>query len=169
MRQKVTVLTFQEDGIVKDGTSENLTGKTRSYDKATSLDASGKLTPQAKADTVKGAPLMIDEALAGTGGMTISVTRLTDRKVEAYFRAAANNPLITSPDIDWEFTIIIDSTDPMNPTYSLQGTHDGFPGYDIYIDSQFIFGHNPTLTGEGPFSLFPPMEHSVNESGGLQP
>jgi hypothetical protein len=172
MRQKVTLLTFQEDSASgeKPGSRATMTGITRAYDSTTSLDAAGNLTAAAKADNVQGHPLLCSAAIAGTGGMSITVTRLSNRKVQAYFRAAANNPLVTSPDIDWEFTMVVDSTNESNPTYHLTGQHDGFPGYDVYINGQFIYGHDPRATGDGPLSLLPPMEYdNINETGDIDP
>lgn len=173
MRQIVILQPFQEDsgGGWKDGSKKNLTGITRAYDKSTSLDSAGNLTPAAKADMTKGHPLMCDFAQASPDSWTITVTRITNRKVIAYFRAAASDPLvIPAPDIDWEFWVTIDSTNESSPTYIFQGAHDGFPAYDIYINGKLIYGHDPRTTGDGIFSLFAPMEYDqVYETGTLTP
>lgn len=171
MRQKVTIVTFQEDDAdgLKDGTAQNLIGVTRWYQISTSV-TNGVLTAAAKADTVKGTPLMVDFAFASTNGMQIAVTRLTNRKVRVDFSASAGNPLqLGAPAIDWAFTVTVDSTNSSVPTYTLTGSHDGFPGYDVYIGSQLIYGHDPTVTGDGVGSLFPPMEYSVNTNGVVSP
>ncbi|MCZ7593312.1 MAG: DUF3238 domain-containing protein [Kiritimatiellae bacterium] len=172
MRQKVAVVTIEEcdaDGL-KEGSIANLVGTTRSYDEATSVDSgTGKLTAAAKADTVTGAPLMIDYGTASTSGMNITVNRLTNRKVEAVIVGSAANPLVPfAPAIDYDFTVTIDSTDPLNSTYQITGSHDGFPAYEVYISNQRIHEHDPIATGEGPLSLGPPKEHNVNHSGDIQ-
>jgi HAMP domain-containing protein len=104
-------------------------GPTRSYDAATSLaGAPPLLTAAAKADTVLGAPLMIAERSATPDVNDNTVTRQNAKKVKAYFRMAANNPLVNgSPDIDWEVEVYIDVTNPSAPTFRAVGKHDGYP------------------------------------------
>lgn len=40
------------------------------------------------------------------------------------------------------------------------GLYDGYPWFEVYLNGSPIFFHDPCVTGEGPFSMFPPMEHS---------
>ncbi|MEN8447245.1 MAG: hypothetical protein ABG776_19785, partial [Cyanobacteria bacterium J06555_13] len=40
--------------------------------------------------------------------------------------------------------------------------------YSVYIGTDLIYGHDPRTTGQTLFSLFPPEEISVNESGTLK-
>lgn len=152
-----------------DGTPSNLVGQTRSYDVDTALSG-GVLSSSAKADTVMGDPLKVDWATASTSSMNINPSRPTDAQVQIDLTGDAGNPLVPLSDIgaiSWDLTLTVDSTDPFNPQYEITGDYDGFPAYELHIDVQRIFDHDPIATGEGLFSLFPPMEHSVNDSGAV--
>ena len=68
-------------------------------------------------------------------------------------------PLLPSPDIDYQFNLTV--TDQNGKiTVSGNGQHDGFPGYEILMQREgadqpeLIYGHDPSVSGDGPFSLF---------------
>jgi hypothetical protein len=65
------------------------------------------------------------------------------------------------PSIDAEFSIAINQDEAGNLSYSLDGTHDGFPAYELYINDHLIYSHDPIGSGEGPLSLAYPMERTV--------
>ena len=54
----------------------------------------------------------------------------------------------------------------------INGAHDGFPGYEIFIvrpetgnsEAKLIYGHDPREKSQTPLSLFPPMEFKVSKS-----
>lgn len=139
---------------------------TRSFEASSSLDAQGNLTQQALNDTVTGSPLMIATATAPVTDFDPIITNYTSEKVlEINCRLNSNNPLVTgSPAINYTLKLTINRD---SNTYTLTGTHDGFPAYEVYINGKRIYEHDPLETGEGLGSLFPPEEHSVNETGAL--
>ena len=146
-------------------------GTTKSYEASSSLDSSGNLTQQALADTSPGAPYMIATDTAPQTDIEIKSTNwLSDKSIEINCEADSANPLIQlpfglgPPAINYTLKLTIDRN---NNTYSLEGTHDGFPAYEVYINGNRIYEHDPLETGEGLFSLGPPEEHSVNRSGAL--
>ena len=97
--------------------------------------------------------------------MEIIPTRLSDEKVEVFCKAAASDPLVFgAPDLDYEFTIIIDRTDPSQPVYSHTGSHDGFPDYEVFINHKLIFGFDAVANNQTAISLEPPMEWDVDET-----
>lgn len=49
----------------------------------------------------------------------------------------------------------------LNPVLLIAGDHDGFPAYEIYVDLQTIFQHDPRDHGQGLGSLFPPTDFIV--------
>ena len=172
-KQAVTVIpetTCSKSGI-KEGSSSNSVGLTKSYasDAVANPNADAAdytLVPGADDAVLDDCHFLQETGRASTEGMHIDVTREGDHKVRAHLYGGAGNPLLPSPDIDWDFTITIDSSGQQT-TWALQGKHDGFPGYEIYINGQQIYGRIPG-SPEELNSLFPPMDISVaNRSGSL--
>ncbi|MDQ0105042.1 RHS repeat-associated protein [Chitinophaga terrae (ex Kim and Jung 2007)] len=87
------------------------------------------------------------------------------------FETTASNKLVTgAPAIDASMTITITPQDDGTFNFSIKGSTDGFPAYELWVtddkgNSVLVFGRNPIESGEGPGSLFPPMEHSYDYSG----
>jgi hypothetical protein len=151
-----------------DGNGEyrNATGITVQYDKLSSLDSSGNITQIAMYDTMIGDNFQkIGIGQASIGDMSISSTRLSDGKVKIECIGSAADPLISNaPSLDWDFTIIIDRSNPSNPTYSLTGTHDGFPDYEVYINNTLIFGFDAVANGQTSLSLVGGGDWDVDET-----
>jgi hypothetical protein len=113
--------------------------------------------------------LLHDTGRASNSGMSVTAQRLSDTKVEVALNGAVGNPLVFSaPTTDWLLKVVIDEA---ASTWTLTGDHDGFPAYEVYINSQPMYTFSP---GSPPYSfvkdvskLFPPMEVSVNRSGPL--
>ena len=104
-------------------------------------------------------------ATGSNSGMSITPAWLGDRKLQIRCVVSADNPLVSGAlwdNIDYDFTLIIDLTDAQNPKYSLTGSHDGFPAYEVYIGDKRVYEYDPIVTGEGLLSLGPPMEKDVN-------
>lgn len=69
-------------------------------------------------------------------------------------------PLMPSPDIDAELRLLL------NPGrgglfYKLDGKHDGFPAYELYLNGTRIWEFDPVAQGQTPLSLLPPMEFTA--------
>ena len=137
-------------------------GETKSFDPDTSVDASGNLTATALADTAPGAPLMIDKATAPQTEVWLENAHfITPKKFAVKCRCEASNPLVTgSPAISYTINITIDRS---TGTYSMEGSHDGFPAYEIYINGKRVYQHDPLATGDDLNSLFPDEEYTINE------
>jgi len=43
--------------------------------------------------------------------------------------------------------------------FNLEGSHDGFPAYELYIDECRVFEHDPVAENQSPWSLLPPSEY----------
>lgn len=169
-RQLVTVIPNEatdSDGL-KEGSDQNLVGETRAY--APDALADGTIDASDDDGTLGDCTLLHDTGTASTGDMEIEVTRLGPDRVQVHLFGGAGNPLVFgAPDIDWDFTIEIDtSQDP--PQWTLTGSHDGFPAYEIYINGQTIYTYSP---GTPPFdfgdlrALFPPLDVDADDSGQL--
>jgi hypothetical protein len=158
------------DGIKNDPVLNHVQ-ETNTFQASTSI-VGGKISAAARADNVKGAPMRLDWQTGTNSGMSVTPTWLGDRKIQVRYVVSADNPLASGvlwDNIDYDFTLILDFTDPANPTYSLSGSHDGFPAYEIYIGDKRIYDHDPISTGQGLPSLGPPMEYPVPASKLNQP
>ena len=84
-----------------------------------------------------------------------------------------NRWLPPTPDIDYRYTVWLRKTDD-GIQYRLEGQHDGFPAYSVWILNDLISKHDPEISDQTPFSLFSiPLigrgEFSVNTSGIIKP
>jgi len=155
------------DGVKNDDYYVHI-GTTYEFDKASSLDASGNLTAAARADThLADGTLKIGEGTAPKSEVWLvkPIQRIGDKKVAITCRCESQNPLFSgAPAISYTIVITIDKTDIAAPKYSITGSHDGFPAYEIYINNKRVYQFDPLATGEGPASLWPDEEHDVNEN-----
>jgi hypothetical protein len=136
-------------------------GETKSFDPATSLDTSGNLTAAALADTITGEPLMIERATATKTQVWLeNLHYVSPQEISVTGRCEAMNPLVSGPSISYTITLSINSK---TGTYTVTGSHDGFPAYEIYINGKRIYQHDPLATGDGLNSLFPDEEYEINE------
>ncbi len=88
------------------------------------------------------------------------------------FGVSASNKLVTgAPSIDADMTLTVTPNKDGSFSYSLKGSTDGFPAYELWVtdqktgDTYLLFNRNPIESKEGPTSLFAPMEHRYNTSG----
>jgi len=181
-RELVTVITEKQcdaDGL-KEGSDKKLVGQSRSYAQDALTNAPLGVIDAADDDAVLGDCVLLDAV--GTGSnkkMNIVVTRINDHKVSVHMFGAAADPLVLlSADIDWDFTITID-TSGAKPHWTLNGTHDGFPAHEIYINGTAIYTFapaapagtsvvgTPTYTFDQIRALFPPQEIKASKVGDL--
>ena len=117
-------------------------------------------------------------ARADKSGLDYGFKVLSNGTYSIHVKSEVSNPLMKfAPDIDYELTINLDyikNTNLIN--YSLYGSHDGFPAYEVFIGNTNIYFHTPKIQeGQHPLdpfnrgqtiaSLFPPMEFNVTEKG----
>jgi len=163
-RQKFTLVTDEEvdeDGIV--GTVQNLVGTTKSY--AEDALAGTELMED---ELLNDCHLLHDEATAGNGDMSVvSLAPVSDGTVRVRLRGGPGNPLVRPHcDIDWNLVLEIHD-DGETTTYSLTGSHDGFPAYEMYVNGTAIYTYDPAAAGRGLSALCIGGNARVSESGSL--
>lgn len=91
---------------------------------------------------------------------------------------APNRLVWGAPAINYEFSITITpSADKKSFNFSITGTSDAFPAYELWVQdvtnkkSYLLLNSSPTKTGETPLSLFPiygDYEYNVNGNSNTQ-
>jgi Ca2+-binding RTX toxin-like protein len=96
----------------------------------------------------------------------IIVERISDSEISVNFVLDATNPLRPgAPAIDADITIYIREENPEGVAeYRIEGDHDGFPAYELYINQQRVYEHDPVALDQTPWSLFPFSEFDVPSS-----
>jgi len=168
-RTRITVIPEQSadaDGL-KAGSEQELVGETRSY--APDALANGVLDAADDDAVLNDCHLLHEVATASNSNMHAAVTRTGEHQVSVHIFGGAGNPLVVSPEINWDFTITID-TSGTSAHWTINGAHDGFPAYEVYINDNPIHTYSP---GPGPYGLFdilklfPPLDVNVNKSGDI--
>ena len=60
----------------------------------------------------------------------------------------------TPPKLDANIVVFLRQNEGNEPEYRIYGKHDGFPGYEIYLNQQLVYCHDPIRSGDSPSSLF---------------
>jgi hypothetical protein len=169
-RTRQVVKLIPEEAVEPSGFKdepEHKIGESRSY--APDAIADGVVDYRDDDAVLGDCKLLHKRATASTSKMKADVTRINEHKVSVRLHGGAANPLlIEAPSIDWDFTITID-TSGGSPAWTLKGAHDGFPGYEIYINNQRIYGRVPAGKTIAEINkLFPPLDVKIDRSGSLQ-
>ena len=70
------------------------------------------------------------------------------------FHVDGTNPLEPlAPPINCDLDVVISATGTKAFAYSLNGSHDGFPAYELYIEQRLVYSHDPERTGHTPLDL----------------
>lgn len=180
VRQLVTVFPDQDhdtDGTVdgiKEGSLRNLAQEVRAF--ADDAMEDGVIDTGDEDETSNDCRLFHQAYLAETDLMDIGVTRTGPKAVEIRFNGTLYSPLVGPAQvlgaIDWDFTMILDaSADPVR--WTVDGAHDGFPAYEIYVNGTTIYQHDP---GPAPYEfgkdvrkLLPPLDIAVAGKSGELP
>jgi hypothetical protein len=105
---------------------------------------------------------------ASTSGLTETATENANG-VTVQIDGSAGNPLVPVSvfgQIGQTYTVTISPAADNMINYSVTGATKYFPGYELYIGSQLVYGYNPVSTGSGPGSLLNPLlTNSVLASG----
>lgn len=73
------------------------------------------------------------------------------------------NPLeALAPPFDCNLDVRIARTGLPGYSYSITGSHDGFPAYELYLDRRLVYSHDPVSFGSTPLSLFEQGGITVN-------
>ena len=117
-----------------------------------------------------------EKKTASGGGMSETVSRSGDNVV-VNLKGATSIPFVKgSPDIDYDYTIVLWKEEGDKVVYRVSGEHDGFPAYEIFIGSVNVYFHTPKINeGQNPLSpfnagqslasLLPPAEFKVSKNG----
>jgi hypothetical protein len=83
--------------------------------------------------------------------------------LEVTVGAAASNPIAwLSPNACMDYKVRVEYANGVATGYSVSGTHDGFPAYELYLNRQPVYTFDSNEEGGGPLDLFPPAEVRVN-------
>ncbi len=81
----------------------------------------------------------------------VSVSRVDKNTVKADFYVRGKNPLIgLAPPFDAFLSVYIRQNVNGFPEYHINGSHDGFPAYEIYINGERVYDYNPVARGGSP-------------------
>lgn len=110
----------------------------------------------------------------GSAG-NVSVTDLSEGPMSTTinFTVDTVNKLVSgAPAINADVAVTLNYNADGSFGYNLQGTLDGFPGYELFVqdtdtgDSFLLLGTNPEEAGKTPFDLFPVLgDENYNVSG----
>lgn len=176
LRQLVTVITdanVDANGI-KDGSVRNLAREAKAFAEDAMADG---IIDTADEDGISDDCRLFHRAhLAETDLMDVTVTRTGLKSLEIHFSGTLDSPMVGPAQvlgaIDWDFTLTLDDT--VEPgAWTLSGAHDGFPAYEIYINGEQIYRHDP---GPPPYDfaknvrkLLPPLDVEVTRISGELP
>jgi hypothetical protein len=108
------------------------------------------------------------EGKASTSGLTETATENANG-VTVQLEGSAGNPLVPASvfgKIGQQYTINISPVGNDTISYSVTGATKYFPGYELYIGGQLVYGYNPDSIGKGPSSLLNPfLTNTVVASG----
>lgn len=110
----------------------------------------------------------IEKTATGTHSATLNAERTGPCTVMVYIQHTGRLPtqfVALAPSIDYGYKIELKQTGSQ-AEFHAAGSHDGFPGYELYIAGNLVHAHDPQKTGKGPVSLFPPKDHGVDVRGG---
>ena len=98
----------------------------------------------------------------------ISTTRIMVRLlIDAPLAATSQLVEATAAAINAEIMIELEQLPGTVPVYRVGGAHDGFPAYELYINREAAYTHDPVATEKSPLNLFPPMEMSIGLYGSV--
>ncbi len=143
-----------------DPTSQNNIGLTKAY-ASDSLKNDSPNVPRIGPNDEDGIPgdcsLFHMQAIGSNKGMQVEFEKIARNITKVTLRGNAKNPLLilgAGPGISWEIMVTIDATGSI-PKYTIEGEHDGFPAYELYLNKQLVYKFWP---GDPPYdSIFDPF------------
>lgn len=139
-------------------------GQSSRYDMAKLEDVSGKpfwwksvrrdplLQLEAPADAVATAPVNND-TLSVTGVLEPGPFGLIPN-IRVHFHLNGVNPLEPlAPAVNADLDVLISATGTPALSYSITGSHDGFPAYELYIAQRLVYSFDPVAAGTNPLNL----------------
>lgn len=150
IRQSVT-LSLDKEGQMNVLKKANYVQETRSY--APNALNDGLINDADNDRELNDCHLLHQKHTARDTNMIISLKNNGHGKVSVHFYADVPNPLARSvfralKTITWSFWLTIDTS--VQPRLRLEGKHDGFPAYEIYVNDKLLYNHHP---GKPPYNL----------------
>jgi hypothetical protein len=165
---------FDVDGVFGE---EKGDGWSREYDASTSLlnydpnqtdpdllQLKTIAKEEAEIEANRGAPYKKDWAQGDGSSLIQTIERQNSRTLHLFFNGDESNPLWDlwivnlSPGITYEFEMILDAMDVLQPILNFEVAHDGFPAYELYIDMTTAYLYDPRDHGEDVYDLYPSMD-----------
>lgn len=82
--------------------------------------------------------------------------------IRVRFILNGSNPLMkAAPAINADLTVLLRRSGQDDVMVSVEGRHDGFPAYELYIDGHPVYWHDPVERRQHPLSLAHPAEWAV--------
>jgi hypothetical protein len=77
---------------------------------------------------------------APSGGFTADPTFPAAHRAQVHFVGAASDPIqVFSNDIDWDVTVVINTTTPANPTATITYSHDCYPDHQVKVNGTVVY------------------------------
>lgn len=140
-------------------------GESRWYTKDKLVDVFGKpfwwksirrdpfLNTEALPDGIATAPVT-NETLNVTGRLEPADAFGLTKNVRITFQVFGKNPLeALAPAIDTRLELLIAATGLPAFTYSIVGTHDAFPAYELYLQKRLVYSFDPVAARTNPLNL----------------
>ncbi len=94
----------------------------------------------------------------------VEVSRIFPNTVAVSYHILASVPIAYLPQ-NWKFAPSIDANfkvmirpNKQGVEYCLEGSHDGFPCYELYLNKKRIYEYDASSNAYGPINLFPPED-----------
>ncbi len=101
-------------------------------------------------------------AIFGAPGTARNLQTALDPSSLVTVLMSGNNPLVPlSPAIDADVSVFL-RRGAHGIEARAQGSHDGFPCHELYVNGHRLWSYDPVRAGNGPTALMPPMDISVN-------
>lgn len=149
--QQVTLIpskALDEDGVM-DGSTVNLHGLTAVYELGSSVNPeTGRLTQRARSESLiesnKGVPYMIDYGKLGAVSAVLPMPRPGSSTSDVHLDGLVFDPLVVGDcPLVWDLRVLVSVLSPSKPVARVEGTHGGFPAFDLYIDGQPVYQWKP--------------------------
>ena len=99
--------------------------------------------------------VITDKSLSVTGQMEMPALGLMP-VLHLHFHVDAAMPLdALAPAINCDLDVFLVVSGLNMVTYSIKGTHDGFPAYELYIERNRVYSYDPVKAGASPAELAP--------------
>lgn len=83
--------------------------------------------------------------------------------VKVSFKVNGTNPSVSvAPAFEAGIDVVIQDKPGQKPLVRIEGKHDGFPAYEIYVNTQLVYGYNPEFVAS-PRNLYPPLDVIVSK------